>query len=59
MTLETLKSELRKLVVLTSPQDDDYVNLEEPHHQADKLLLEFIGDADVNVLFHKINKWYA
>lgn len=32
---------------------------ETAHGNADELLLQYIGDNDVNKAFHKISKWYA
>ncbi len=29
------------------------------HEEADKLLLEYIGDSEITDLFEKIEKWYA
>jgi hypothetical protein len=53
MTKEELIEELKKLV------DDDTLDTEECHINADGLLLAFIGDEEVALVFHAIKKWYA
>jgi argininosuccinate lyase len=57
MTKEELIEELKKIKneTIEHPKYD----LEDTHINLDNLLLEYIGDEQVEQLFHSIKKWYA
>ena len=53
MTLEDLIAALEKIAKRDGADPD------EDHHEADQLLLKYIGSASVTGAFDKIHKWYA
>lgn len=59
MKKEELIKQLEELAEMTNNDDGAYIDLEEPHYEADDLLLEYINDPEITFLFHKINKWYS
>ncbi len=57
MTKEELIEKLKKIKneTIEYPRYDK----EDTHMNLDNLLLEYIGDEQVEKLFHSIDKWYA
>jgi len=53
MTKAELEKRLRRLIA-PSKKDAEYA-----HALADKLLLEYVGDAKVTDAFERIDKWYS
>lgn len=53
MTIEELRESLEELA-----EDEDY-EPENTHVEADRLLLEYIGDRRVTELFDALDKFYA
>jgi len=61
--LDNVKKQLQYLVNLTN-RTDKFVNLEEPHQEADHILCElvkrFVPDGEkIVTLYEAIDKWYA
>lgn len=52
MTKQELKEKLETIAKLSGDQEIS-------HQEADKLLLEFIDDKEIEAEFIKIPKWYA
>lgn len=50
---------IARLKVLAQKTEDGLEEQDIDHPEADRLLLEFIGDEEVTRLFNTIEKWYA
>lgn len=61
MTLDDLRAHLAHLVdqQTAAAQPDGYVDCEERHIEADRLLVEYINDPEVTILYDTICRWYA
>jgi len=55
LTLKDLINRLEYIRTRTMSGKDE----EDDHIDADKALLEFIGDPEVTEAFHSIRKWYS
>jgi hypothetical protein len=64
MNIEQAKQALEELVKITNVDSNEFVNLDEPHKEADWILCELINEyvpngKELTNLFKNIDKWYA
>lgn len=50
---------MNKAELLAALDECREFDTEEGHMKADRLLLDFIGDAEVTAAFEALSKWYA
>ncbi len=64
MNIEQAKQALQELVKITNIDSHEFINLDEPHKEADQILCELIDEyvpngKELTNLFKNIDKWYA